>query len=100
MAEVDPRANLLSDRRYPMIEANTLTMLVHERRLTNPLLTRKIYAWDEAPLAIKRCDTYTHMGDALDEIDAALKAVIRVSVLRHPMNGRILHGASAHSSLK
>lgn len=87
MAQVDPRANLLSNRRYPMIEANTLTMLVHERRLTNPLLTKKFYAWNEAPVAIKRCDAYTHLGDALDEIDTSLKSVIRVSVLRHPMNG-------------
>ena len=87
MAQVDPRANLLNDGRYPMIEANTLTMLVHEPRLTNPLLTRKFYAWDDAPVAIKRCDAYTHLGDALEEIDATLKAVIRLSVLRHPMNG-------------
>ena len=87
MAQVDPRANLLNDGRYPMIEANTLTMLVHERRLTNPLLTRKFYTWDEAPVAIKLCDAYTHLGNALDEIDATLKAVIRLSVLRHPMNG-------------
>ena len=87
MAQVDPRANLLNDRRYPMIEANTLTLLVHKRRLTNPLLTRKFYAWDEAPVAIKRCDAYTHLGDALDEIDTTLKAIIRLSVLRHPMNG-------------
>ena len=87
MAQVDPRANLLSDRRYPMIEANTLTMLIHERRLTNPLLTKKFYAWNEAPVAIKRCDAYTHLGDALDEIDTSLKSVIRLSVLRHPMNG-------------
>ena len=87
MAQVDPRANLLSESRYPMIEANTLTMLVHERRLTNPLLTRKFYTWDEAPVAIRRCDAYTHLGNALDEIDTTLKAIIRLSVLRHPMNG-------------
>lgn len=87
MAEVDSRANLLSDARYPMIEANTLTMLVHEPQLTNPLLTRRFYAWDQTDQAIKRCDAYTHLGEALDEIDTTLKAVIRVSVLRHPMNG-------------
>ncbi len=87
MAQVDPRANLLNDRRYPMIEANTLTMLVHEHRLTSSPLARKFYAWDEAPEAIKECDGYIYLGEALDEVDTALKAVVRVSVLQHPMNG-------------
>lgn len=87
MAQVDPRANLLSESRYPMIEANTLTMLVHEPRLTGPSLARDLYAWDEVPDAIIGCDGYTCLGDALDEVDAGLKAVVRVSVLRHPMNG-------------
>ena len=87
MAQVDPRANLLNDRRYPMIEANTLTMLVHEPLLTNPSLASEAYAWNQAHEAIKNCDAYTHLGEALDEVDATLKGVIRVSVLRHPMNG-------------
>lgn len=87
MAQVDGRANLLSDTMYPMIQDNTLTMLVHERRLINPILTKKFYAWDQAPVAIKKCDAYTHLGEAFDEIDANLKSVIRVSALRHPMNG-------------
>ena len=87
MAQVDPRANLLSDARYPMIAANTLTMLVHERRLTDPALAGNAYAWDKAPNAIQRCGGYAHLGAALDEVDAALKAAIRVSVLPHPMNG-------------
>ena len=87
MAQVDPRANLLSDRRYPMIKANTLTMLVHEQRLTNPSLARDFYAWDQAPRAIKRCDGYTYLREAFDEINTTLKAVTRVSVLQHPMNG-------------
>ena len=87
MAEVDARANLLSDREYPMIGDNTLTMLVHEPQLTNPSLASEAYAWDQAPEAIMNCDAYTHLGEALDEIDTSLKAVIRVSVLRHPMNG-------------
>ena len=56
MAQVDPRANLLNDSRYPMIEANTLTMLVHEHGLAEPLLAREFYDWDEAPEAIKGCD--------------------------------------------
>ena len=86
MAQVDPRANLLSDARFPVIEANTLTMLVHEPRLTNPELTNQ-YTWDQAPNAIKNCDAYNHLARALDEIDKSLKEVIRVSVLRHPMNG-------------
>lgn len=87
MAQVDPRANLLSDARYPMIAANTLTMLVHERGLTDPALAGKAYAWNQAPKAIQRCGGYAHLGEALDEVDAALKAATRVSVLRHPMNG-------------
>ena len=87
MAQVDPRANLLNDRRYPMIEANTLTMLVHEHGLTDPSPATKFYAWDEAPEAIRECDGYIYLGDALDDVDAGLKAVVRVSVLRHPMNG-------------
>ena len=87
MAQVDPRANLLSDRRYPMIEANTLTLLVHDHRLTDPSLARNLYAWDQAPEAIRRCDGYTHLGKALEEIDTTLKAVTVVSVLKHPMNG-------------
>ena len=87
MAQVDPRANLLSDNRYSMIEANTLTMLVHEPRLTVPSLAGEFYAWNEAPEAITGCDGYTYLGEALDEVDASLKGVIRVSVLRHPMNG-------------
>ena len=86
MAQVDPRANLLSDARFPMIESNTLTMLVHEPRLTPPLAS-EAYAWNEAPESIKSCDAYPNLGEALDEIDATLKALIRVSVLRHPMNG-------------
>ena len=87
MAQVDPRANLLNDSRYPMIEANTLTLLVHERELTGPSLAGAGYAWDEASDAIKGCDGYMYLGGALDEIDAGLQAVVRVSVLRHPMNG-------------
>lgn len=87
MAQVDPRANLLSDARYPMIAANTLTMLVHERRLTDPALAGNAYAWDKAPQAVQRCGGHSHLGAALDEVDAALKAAIRVSVLPHPMNG-------------
>lgn len=87
MAQVDPRANLLNDNRYPMIEANTLTMLVHERRLTDSSLASEVYVWNKAPGAIRECDGYIHLGEALDEIDAALKGVVRVSVLRHPMNG-------------
>ena len=87
MAQVDPRANLLSDARYPMIAANTLTMLVHERRLTDPSLAEKAYAWDQAPQAVQRCGGYAYLGEALDEIDAAVKSATRVSVLRHPMNG-------------
>ena len=87
MAQVDLRANLLNEGRYPMIEANTLTMLVHEPRLTAPSLAGEFYAWDEAPEAIKECDGYAYLGDALDAVDAGLKAVVGVSVLRHPMNG-------------
>ena len=87
MAEVDSRANLLSDREYPMIEDNTLTMLVHEPRLTDPSLARNLCAWDEAPDAIKGCDGYAYLGEALDEVDATLKTAVRVSVLQHPMNG-------------
>ena len=87
MAEVDPRANLLSDTEYPMIGDNTLTMLVHEPRLTSPSLAKDVYAWGEVPDAIRGCDGYTYLGDALDEIDTTLKAALRVSVLRHPMNG-------------
>ena len=87
MAQVDPRANLLNDGRFPMIEANTLTMLVHEPSLTEPSLANESYAWEHAPDEIKNCDGYAHLGQALDEIDASLKAVIRVSALRHPMNG-------------
>lgn len=87
MAQVDPRANLLSDARYPMIAANTLTMLVHERRLTDPALAEKAYAWNQAPNAIQRCGAYARLGEALDEVDTALKAATRVSVLRHPTNG-------------
>jgi hypothetical protein len=87
MAQVDPRANLLNDNRYPMIEANTLTMLVHERRLTDSSLASEVYAWDRAPGAIRGCDGYGYLGEAFDEIDATLKTVVRVSVMRHPMNG-------------
>ena len=87
MAQVDPRANLLNENRYPMIEANTLTLLVHERRLTDPSLASESYAWDEAPKAIQGCSAYIYLVEALDDIDTALKAVVRVSVLRHPMNG-------------
>ena len=87
MAQVDPRANLLSDTRYPMIEANTLTLLVHEPRLTSPSLPEDVYAWGEAPDAVKECDSYAYLGEALDGIDATLKSTLRVSVLRHPMNG-------------
>lgn len=86
MAQVDPLANLLSDARFPMIAANTLTMLVHKPRLANLELTNQ-YTWDQAPDAIKNCDAYNHLAQALDEIDKSLKEVIRVSVLRHPMNG-------------
>ncbi len=75
MAQVDPRANLLSDRRYPMIGANTLTILVHEHRLANPSLARDLYAWNQAPNAFKRCDGYTYLEEALDEVDTTLKAV-------------------------
>lgn len=87
MAQVDPRANLLNDRRYPMIEANTLTMLVHEPRLTSPSLANDKHAWEHAPEAIKGCEGYIHLNEALDEIDTDLKAALRVSVLQHPMNG-------------
>lgn len=87
MAQVDPRANLLSDNRYPMIEANTLTMLIHEHGLTDPALVNEVYAWDRAPDTIQRCRGYICLGEAFDEIDANLKAVTHVSVLRHPMNG-------------
>ena len=87
MAQVDPRANLLSDRRYPMIKANTLTMLVPEHGLTNSSSTRELYAWDQAPKDIEGCEGYTYLGEALDEIDTALKVVTHVSVLQHPMNG-------------
>lgn len=96
MAQVDPRANLLSDTRFPMIAANTLTMLVHEPQLTDPDLTNQ-YTWDQPPDAIKSCDAYNHLAQALDEIDKSLKEIIQVSVLRHPMNGPFfLAQASIH----
>lgn len=96
MAQVDPRANLLSDARFPMIAANTLTMLVHEPQLTDPDLTNQ-YTWDQPPDAIKSCDAYNHLAQALDEIDKSLKEIIQVSVLRHPMNGPFfLAQASIH----
>ena len=62
-------------------------MLVHEQELTNSSLAGELYAWDQAPKDIEGCEGYTYLGETLDEIDTALKAVIRVSVLQHPMNG-------------
>ena len=62
MAQAAPIANILSDNLYPMIEANTLTILVREHRLINPLLTRKFYDWKQAPPAIKRCASVHSTG--------------------------------------
>ena len=87
MAQVDPRANLLSDARYPMIQPNTLTMLTHAPDLPAQSSTDQTYAWHQAPTPIQQCRAYAHLNQAFDDIDAALKAVTRVSILQHPLNG-------------
>lgn len=88
MAQVDPRANLLSDASYPMIKPNTLTMLTHAPALPAPPSADQSYAWHRAPAPIQTCPAYTHLSQAFDEIDAALKAITRVSILQHPLNGQ------------
>ncbi len=89
MAQVDPRANLLSDARYPMIQPNTLTMLTHAPDLPAPSSdAHQAYAWHQAPTPIQQCRPYAHLNQAFDDIDATLKAVTRVSILQHPLNGQ------------
>lgn len=88
MAQVDPRANLLSDARYPMIQPNTLTMLTHAPDLPAPSSADESYAWHQAPTPIQTSLAYAHLNQAFDDIDAALKAATRVSILQHPLNGQ------------
>ena len=87
MTQAAPAANLLSDNQYPMISDNTLTMLVHEPRLTSDTLLSRVYPWEQAPSAIRECAAYVHLAQAYDEIDATLEAVTDASVLRHLLNG-------------
>ena len=87
MAEVNPRANLLNDQRYPMIQANTLTILFHEPTLKHLSPYDKIYSWDSAPMVIKKCTGYNYLEQAYNDIDTSLKSVTSVSILCHPMNG-------------
>ena len=88
MAQVDPRANLLSDARYPMIKPNTLTMLTHAPTLPAPPSADQSYAWHQAPAPIQQCPAYAHLSQAFDEIAPALKEITRVSILSHPLNGQ------------
>ena len=87
MAQVDPRANLLSDARYPMIQPNTLTMLTHAPDLPTASSGRQAYAWHQVPTSIQQCPAYAHLNQAFDEIAPALKAVTSVSILQRPLNG-------------
>ena len=87
MAEVDPRANLLNEKQYPMIKANTLTILFHDPALKYPSLYGKMHNWNSAPMAVKKCKGYNYLEQAYDEIDASMKSVTSVSILCHPMNG-------------
>ena len=87
MAEVDPRANLLTEKLYPMIKDNTLTILFHEPALKFTSLYDKMYSWDSAPRDIKQCKGYDYLRQDYDEIDTSLKSFTSVSILGHPMNG-------------
>lgn len=87
MAEVDSGANLLNDKQYPAIEANTLTLLTHEPKLSKSSASGKKYSWCDAPRKIKNCKGYSNLSRAYDDIDEALKQITEVSFLKHPMNG-------------
>ena len=87
MAEVDPRANLLAEKLYPMIKENTLTMLFHDPALKHTSLYDKMHSWASAPRDIKQCKGYNYLGQAYDEINTSLKLFTSVSILCHPMNG-------------
>ena len=87
MAQADPQTNLFSGERYPMIGDNTLTFLAHENGISSDTETTPKFAWHDAPSDIRSCDSYDRLNTAIDEIDPNLKAVINVSILRHPLNG-------------
>ena len=87
MAQVDPRANLLNESKYPTIEDNTLTFLHHEKPTKINRQSLNMYDWESAPLQIKRCIGYRQLGYAYEDIDASLKSNTRVSILNHPLNG-------------
>ena len=87
MAQADPRANLLSESRFPVIKANTLTFLVHDPQLESKDLFGKVYDWHSAPGEIQESDGFVNLKSAYEDIDKELESVTNVSILRHPLNG-------------
>ncbi len=87
MAQADPETNLLDEKRYPAIGPNTLTFLAHEPRLPSGTRSTKPCPWNQAPSSITRCDAYSSLERAFEEIDPDLKSITSLSILKHPLNG-------------
>ena len=87
MAQADPLTNLFHFDRYPMIPDNTLSFLAHETGLPPNIETTDQYQWNETPPVVKRCNAFARLERAFEEIDANLKSIVSLSILRHPQNG-------------
>ncbi len=87
MAQADPLTNLFSSDRYPMIGDNTLTFLTHDNGFPTDAATTQQFAWHDAPDQINSCDTFDRLSSAIADVDPSMNADIRVSILRHPLNG-------------
>ena len=87
MAEAGPATNLLSSNQYPAIGDNSLTFLTHEADLPPNAITTELFPWSEAENIVKSTRGYSLLALALDEIDPRLKSDLKVSILRHPLNG-------------
>ena len=87
MIEADAQANLLSDRQYPQIGENTLTLLVHDDSLSSQRDFTDASDWNSVPNAIEVSPSFMRLESAYNEINPELKLVTSVFVLQHPKNG-------------
>ena len=87
MIEADGQANLLSDRQYPQIGENTLTLLVPEESLPTTTDTVNPSDWGSVSSAIEGSRPFANLESAYNEINPELKLATSVFVLQHPKNG-------------
>ncbi len=87
MIEADGQANLLSDRQFPQIRDDTLTLLVHDESLPDADEFTDPSDWHSVPSVIEESQSFANLEAAYDEIDTQLKLATSVFVLQHPKNG-------------